>query len=56
VTAAAQRWNVAPSTCRAQKAWSCTPPPAAAGLRELVVPRQAAVPEKIALKEPADFK
>ena len=58
VTAAAQRWNVAPSTCRAQKGVVVHAPTGRKlGYGELVdAAAKLPVPEKVALKEPADFK
>src|SRR6267143_1138269 len=58
VTAAAQRWNVAPSTCRAQKGVVVHAPTGRKlGYGELVdAAAELPVPEKVALKEPADFK
>ncbi len=58
VTAAAQRWNVAPSTCRAQKGVVVHAPTGSKlGYGELVdAAAKLPVPEKVALKEPADFK
>jgi len=58
VTAAAQRWNVAPSTCRAQNGVVVHAPTGRRlGYGELVdAAAKLPVPEKVALKEPADFK
>ena len=58
VTAAAQRWNVDPSTCRAQKGLVVHAPTGRKlGYGELVdAAAKLPVPENVALKEPADFK
>ena len=58
VTAAAKRWNVDPASCRAQRGQGLHPPTG----RRLTYGELAAdaaalpVPEKVALKEPKDFK
>ena len=58
VTAAAQRWNVDPSTCRAENGVVVHAPTGRKlGYGELVdAAAKLPVPEKVALKEPADFK
>jgi CO/xanthine dehydrogenase Mo-binding subunit len=58
VTAAAQRWNVDPSTCRAQNGVVVhTPTGRKLGYGELVDDAaKLPVPENVALKEPAAFK
>jgi len=58
VTAAAQRWNVDPSTCRAQNGVVVHAPSGRKlGYGALVdAAAKLPVPEKVALKEPADFK
>jgi isoquinoline 1-oxidoreductase beta subunit len=58
VAAAAKRWNVDPATCRAQRGEVLHPPTG----RRLTYGKLAAdaagmpVPDKVALKEPKDFK
>ena len=58
VSAAAQRWNVDPSTCHAQKGVVAHGPTGRKlGYGKLVdAAAKLPVPEKVALKEPADFK
>jgi CO/xanthine dehydrogenase Mo-binding subunit len=58
VTAAAQRWKVDPSTCRAENGMVVHAPTGRKlGYGELVdAAAKLPVPEKVALKEPADFK
>jgi len=58
VSAAAQRWSVDPSTCRAQKSVvSHGPTSRKLGYGELAdAAAKLPVPEKVALKEPAAFK
>ena len=58
VTAAAQRWKVDPSTCRAENgAVVHAPTGRKLGYGKLVdAAAKLPVPEKVALKEPADFK
>src|SRR5258707_3560910 len=58
VTVAAQRWNVDPSTCRAKRGVVVAAPTGRKlGYGELVdAAAKLPVPEKVALKEPADFK
>src|SRR5258707_11108788 len=58
VTVAAQRWNVDPSTCRAQNGVVVHAPSGRKlGYGALVdTAAKLPVPEKVALKEPADFK
>lgn len=58
VTAAAQRWNVDPSTCRARNGVVVHAPSGRKlGYGALVdAAAKLPVPEKVALKEPADFK
>jgi CO/xanthine dehydrogenase Mo-binding subunit len=58
VTAAAQRWNVDPSTCRAQNGTVAHEPSGRKlGYGQLVdAAAKLPLPEKVALKEPAEFK
>ena len=58
VSAAAQRWNVDPSTCHAEKGVVVHGPTSRKlGYGKLVdAAAKLPVPEKVALKEPADFK
>jgi isoquinoline 1-oxidoreductase subunit beta len=58
VTAAAQRWNVDPSTCHAEKSVVLHGPTGRKlGYGKLVdAAAKLPVPDKVALKEPADFK
>src|SRR5262245_21488688 len=58
VAAAAKRWNVDPASCRAQRGEVLHPPTGRrASYRELAADAaRMPVPDKVALKEPKDFK
>ena len=57
VSAAAQRWNVDPASCRAQRAEVLHPPTGRTiKYGELAADARMAVPESVVLKRPEDFK